>query len=116
VFSVVLLISLHSGCSFLDGFFFTFFFSFRDVTVLDCAQDVFVVVLANVGYDILGVLFSSQSQVCELTTLVGEERCEGLLGLHDEVSHESGVLNSRETVTFFIRLGEHLDGNTIVVN
>jgi len=116
VSSVFILIIHLTSRSFLGGLFSFLHFRGRDAAILNGAKNVLVVVLGDVGYDILGVLLGTESQVSELAALVGEEGGEGLLGLHDEVSHEGGVLDGGEAVTFFIRLGEHLDGDTIVVN
>jgi len=116
VSSVFILIIQLTPCSFLSGLFSLLLFILLDAAVLNGAKNVLVVVLGDVGYDILGVLLGTESQVSELAALVGEEGSEGLLGLHDEVSHEGGVLDGGEAVTFFIRFGEHFDGDTIVVN
>lgn len=116
--SVSIFIKFNSPRSFLGGLFFSLIFFLGHLAVLNGAQDVLIVVLGDVSYDILSVLLSSESQVSELATLVREERSEGLLGLHDEVSHEGSVLHGGEALIGIlgIRLGEHLDGNTIVVN
>lgn len=106
--SVFILIIHLTPCSFLSGLFSLLLFILLDAAVLNGAKNVLVVVLGDVGYDILGVLLGTESQVSELAALVGEEGSEGLLGLHDEVSHEGGVLDGGEAVTFFIRLGEQI--------
>jgi len=117
VSSVFILIKfLNSSRSFLGGLLFSLFLSLGNATILNGAQDVLVVVLGDVGYDIFSILFGTESQVSELTALIGEQRSESLLSLHDEVGHKGGVLDGGETVTFFIGLGEHLDGDAIVVN
>jgi hypothetical protein len=114
VSSVFILIKFLNYRSFLGGLFFSLFIFLGNLAVLNGAQDVLVVVLGDVGYDIFSVLLGTESQVSELATLIGEEGSEGLLGLHDEIGHESGVLDGGESLIWIlsIGLGEHLDGNT----
>jgi hypothetical protein len=110
--SIIIIKFLISHRSFFGGLTFLTLFILGDLAVLNGAQDVLIVVLGDVGYDIFCVLSGTESQVSELATLVGEERSESLLGLHDEVSHKGSVLDGGKAVTLFIGLGEHLDGNT----
>lgn len=112
--SVFIFIKFNSPRSFLGGFFTFFILFLGDLAVLNGAQNILVVVLRNVGYDIFSVLLGTESQVSELTALVREQRSKSLLSFHDKVSHESSVLDTGETFIriLCVRLGEHLDGNT----